>query len=150
MEGSIQIGRIESGDLESIRRLANHRLREEYTVELFQHFYETQSGCFLTAKDGSSVAGFILAVPLEETSLRVLMLVVNRSRERNGIGTSLMASAEAYASSRKMMSLVLEVGTKNEVAIEFYNKLGYKITTMIPEYYNDKTDALVMKKFLTM
>lgn len=146
----IQISRIEAGDLEPVRQLANQRLREKYNIELFQHFYETRPGCFLTAKEDGRVSGFILAIPMEEVSLRILMLVVSKSRERNGIGTSLMASAEAYASSRKMMTLVLEVGTVNESAIDFYSKIGFKITGMIPEYYNDKTNAFVMKKFLTM
>jgi len=150
MEGVLEITRVEAGDLETIRIMANRRLMEEYTLELFQHFYENQPGCFLTAKHEGSIVGFILAVPMEVTSLRILMLVVRGSRERNGIGTSMMSSAEAYASSRKMMSLVLEVGTKNEAAIEFYTKQGFKISGMIPEYYNDRSDAFVMKKFLTM
>jgi ribosomal-protein-alanine N-acetyltransferase len=150
MEGSVQIGRVEPGDLESIRKLANSRLKEEYTIELIQHFFETQSGCFLTAKDDKNIVGFILGIPMDESSLRILMLVVERPKERSGIGTKLMSYAEAYASSRKMMSLVLEVGTENKAAIEFYNNLGFKITKMISEYYNDKSDAFVMRKFLTM
>lgn len=150
MEGSIRISRVEAADLEHIRQLANSRLREEYNLELFQHFFENQPGCFLTAKEEGSIVGFILGIPMDETSLRILMLVVSRSRERNGIGTSLISSAEAYASSRKMMSLVLEVGTENKAALGFYNKLGFRIAKMISEYYNDRSDAFVMRKYLTM
>jgi ribosomal protein S18 acetylase RimI-like enzyme len=150
MVGSVKVARVEAGDLELLMKMANTRLREEYTLELFQHFFETQGGCFLTAKDGDEVVGFVLAVPMDNSSLRVLMLVVKGSKVRNGIGSALMSSAEVYASSRKMSSMLLEVGTNNEVALEFYKNLGYGIMGMIPEYYNDKTDAFVMRKYLPM
>jgi ribosomal protein S18 acetylase RimI-like enzyme len=150
MVGSVQVARVVAGDLEIIMKMANSRLREDYTLELFQHFFETQGGCFLAAKEGNEMLGFLLAVPMNNSSLRVLMLVVKGSRVRNGIGTSLMSSAETYAMSRKMTSIMLEVGIMNEIAVEFYKNLGYGITGMIPEYYNDKSDAFVMRKYLPM
>lgn len=150
MEEFIQVGRVEAADLYAIRTMANSRLREEYSIELFQHFFETQGGCFLAARDNDVVHGFLLAVPMDGSALRVLMLAVNGSEVRKGIGSELMASAEAYASSRKMSSVVLEVGSGNDIAVKFYKRIGYGITGMIPEYYNDRTDAFVMRKFLSM
>jgi ribosomal protein S18 acetylase RimI-like enzyme len=150
MDGPIQVGRVEAVDLEFIMNMANSRLGEEYTIELFQHFFEIYGGCFLSAKDDDGILAFILAVPLDVSTLRVLMLAVLSSKERLGIGSTLVRAAEVYAASRKITSMVLEVGTKNEVALEFYKKLGFGITGMIEEYYNDKSDAYVMRKFLPM
>jgi ribosomal protein S18 acetylase RimI-like enzyme len=150
MDPPIRVVRVEAADLETLMIMANSRLREDYSIELFQHFFETQGGCFFNAKDDDRSFGFILGVPMDSSSLRILMLVVEETNVRKGIGSMLLRAAEAYACSRKMTSLVLEVGTLNEVAIEFYKKHGFTITGVIPEYYNDKTDAFVMRKFLPM
>jgi ribosomal protein S18 acetylase RimI-like enzyme len=144
----MEIGRVEAHDLEIVRNLASSRLRESYSLDLFQHFYEHYPSCFFVARSQEGVIGFIIGIPMDELKLRVLMLAVKRSKVRNGVGTALMSSAETYASTRMMNSVVLEVGSKNGRAIEFYTKLGYKITGMIPEYYEDKSDAFVMRKFL--
>ncbi|MGA1819819.1 MAG: GNAT family N-acetyltransferase [Thermoplasmatota archaeon] len=150
MTDELQIARVEAGDLEAVRRLASSRLREDYTLELFQHLYENQSGCFLTAKAGTSLIGFIVGVPMDGSTLRILMLAVRTSWSKKGVGSMLMGSAEAYASHRKMSSVLLEVGTNNDEGIRFYTKLGYRITGLISEYYNDRTDAFVMRKFISM
>ncbi|MGA1793319.1 MAG: GNAT family N-acetyltransferase [Thermoplasmatota archaeon] len=150
MTAELQIARVDAHDLEAIRKLASSRLREDYTLELFQHLYENQSGCFLTAKESGSLLGFLVGVPLNGSTLRILMLAVRAPSSRKGVGSLLMGSAEAYASHRKMSSVMLEVGTNNEEGIKFYTKLGYRITGLIPEYYNDRTDAFVMRKFISM
>lgn len=144
------IGRVEASDLRSVSILANSRLRENYSIELFQHLYEDQPGCFLTAKEDNELLGFLVGVPVNGTSLRILMIAVKSTRTRHGIGAMLMGSAETYASIRKMNSIVLEVGTGNEDAIGFYNHLGYRMTGLIPEYYKDRSDAFVMRKFISM
>ena len=150
MNEGLQIARVEAHDLEALRKLASSRLREDYTLELFQHLYENQPGCFLTAKVEGSLIGFIVGVPLDGSTLRILMLAVKRSASRKGVGSLLLGSAEAYASHRKMSSVMLEVGTANDEGINFYTKLGYRLSGLIPEYYNDRSDAFVMRKFLSM
>ncbi|MBN1390915.1 MAG: GNAT family N-acetyltransferase [Candidatus Thermoplasmatota archaeon] len=150
MTGTLIIRRVEATDLEPLTRMANSRLREDYSIELLSHLYENQSGCFLTALDDDGLIGFIVGVPMGGSSLRILMLAVKRSRTRQGVGSELMRSAEAYASLRKMSSVVLEVGTRNDEALGFYKNLGYSITALIPEYYRDRSDAFVMRKFISM
>lgn len=144
----INISRIGPHQVEEARRLANRRLRETYSTELFLHFFENFRSCFLVASHDGKVAGFILGVPLEGVTLRILMLAVDEEYLMMGIGSSLMASAEAYAASRKMNSISLEVGVNNEDAINFYKRLGFAVTGMLSHYYEDRSDALVMRKAL--
>jgi ribosomal protein S18 acetylase RimI-like enzyme len=143
-----QIHRIEAMQLEDARNLANRRLRETYSAELFQHFFEDFRSCFLAASHDGDLAGFILGVPLDSSTLRILMLAVDENLTRRGIGCLLLTSAESYASTRKMTSVSLEVGTGNESAIHFYQKTGFSITGMLPQYYEDRSDAFVMRKTL--
>lgn len=150
MTGELVIGRVEAGDLGSVRILAKARLREGYTIELFQHLFESQPGCFLTAKEDDELMGFLVGVPVNGTSLRILMIAVKSTMTRRGIGSMLMGSAERYAFLRKMTSIVLEVGIGNKDAIGFYNHLGYQMTELITEYYKDRSDAFKMRKYLSM
>ena len=142
------IERISSHQLEQIRSMANRRLQENYTKELFNHFFENLRGCFLVALDGGKIRGFIVAVPKDETSLRVLMLVVDEGYEGRGAGKELMSAAEGYASSRKMGSITLEVGASNEKAVAFYTRIGFRIVGILKEYYEDRSDAFFMRKML--
>ncbi|MEA3558470.1 MAG: GNAT family N-acetyltransferase [Candidatus Thermoplasmatota archaeon] len=142
------IERIASHQLEQVRSMANKRLQENYTRELVDHFFENLNGCFLVAMEGEQLLGFIVAVPKDETSLRVLMLVVEEGYEGRGVGRKLMSAAEGYASSRKMGSIALEVGTSNEKAVVFYTRIGFRITGILDNYYEDRSDAFIMKKIL--
>ncbi|MFW3146600.1 MAG: GNAT family N-acetyltransferase [Thermoplasmatota archaeon] len=148
MSIELNISRIGPQQVEEARSLANRRLRETYSAELFQHFFENFNSCFLVASHDGRIAGFILGVPLEGITLRILMLAVDEGFLKMGVGSTLMASAEAYASSRKMSAISLEVGVKNEVAINFYKRLGFALTGMLPHYYEDGSDAFVMRKAL--
>ncbi|MFO8051155.1 MAG: GNAT family N-acetyltransferase [Thermoplasmatota archaeon] len=147
-DGGCTIERIDSDQLESVRSLANVRLREDYSKELFSHFFENFRGCFLVALEKDEVVGFLLAVPRDETALRILMLAVDENHLGKGIAKKLMKTAEGYASSRKMGSLVLEVGTDNTQAVGFYNRIGFRVVGILQEYYKDRTDAFIMKKIL--
>lgn len=142
------IERISIPYLEQVRKMANRSLRETYTEELFSHFFENFRGCFLVSLVEGELVGFLLAVPKDETSLRVLMLVVEERYQRMGLGRDMIEAAEGYASSRKMGSIVLEVGTENHEAVGFYNRMGFKIVGILSEYYEDRTDAFIMRKIL--
>jgi ribosomal protein S18 acetylase RimI-like enzyme len=61
---------------------------------------------------------------------------------RKGYGTKLIHSLRGYFP--QITQIVLEVNARNEAAIEFYRKLGFKVTTTRPRYYSDGADALLM------
>jgi ribosomal-protein-alanine N-acetyltransferase len=148
-EGLI-IRRVEGRDLERIRDLADTRLNEEYSEELFNHFFERYPQCFLVAENGKTVMGFVLGIPLDAKTMRILMLAVDENHTRMGIGSALMDASMKYARDRMMTTMVLEVGSMNKKAFDFYLKKGFKMTGVLTKYYKDRTDAFVMKRFLEM
>ncbi len=146
----VKIRRIESKDLSTVKMLADSRLNEDYSTDLFRFFFENHNGCFLVAEDSYAVIGFVIGIPLDARTLRIVMLAVDDRISGMGLGSSLMDASREYAKDRMMTSIVLEVRAKNDMAFEFYSKRGFKVTGMIPNYYNDKSDAFVMKRFLEM
>lgn len=64
----------------------------------------------------------------------------------NGIGKSLMDKAEELAIKEKMHKIYLETGKNWDVA-EFYKKLGYEQTGVLPQHYQ-RQDYIILSKFL--
>ncbi|MGA1822233.1 MAG: ribosomal protein S18-alanine N-acetyltransferase [Thermoplasmatota archaeon] len=146
----MNIRRIRQSDLDRVRTLANQMLRETYTEELMGHLFERFQHCFLVAASDEDICGFILGVPLDNLTLRILMIAVEKKYQRKGIGTNLLMAARRYAALRKMNSITLEVGIDNEGAQKFYQTQGFSITGLLENYYQDKTDAYVMRSYLVM
>jgi ribosomal protein S18 acetylase RimI-like enzyme len=69
---------------------------------------------------------------------------------RLGIGRTLMEAAEARFVELACTAITLEVAVDNHGAQTFYEGLGYAQTGRIRGYYADNTDALVMRKPLSV
>ena len=149
-EGSIEIRKVKNGDLETLRIMANRTLREEYSEELVNHLYERFNQCFMIAERDGEMIGFVLAVPVDEGTMRILMLAVDELSRRMGVGTLLMEAVKRYAMHRRARAITLEVEVNNKDAQEFYRGLGFEIIGMIQDYYRDRSNAYVMKRFLLM
>jgi ribosomal-protein-alanine N-acetyltransferase len=69
---------------------------------------------------------------------------------RLGIGRTLMEVAEARFVELACTAVTLEVAVDNHGAQAFYKRLGYEQTGRIRGYYADNTDAVVMRKPLSV
>ena len=67
---------------------------------------------------------------------------------RAGVGSRLIAAAEARSRVSKFSSIYLEAMVTNLSAIEFYKRHGYSILRTEPAYYSDGTDAFIFSKDL--
>ena len=65
-----------------------------------------------------------------------------------GLGTLLMSSAEAELKQAGCDYVSLEVAVDNEPALRFYKKHGYSVLKVLPRYYLDSIDGLLMGKKL--
>ena len=76
------------------------------------------------------------------------MCVLDEYRKK-GIATRLVQLLEEEFSLRGIKKIGLEVSIHNTIAHQFYKRLGYSMSTIVlPGFYNDGTDALVMFKNL--
>lgn len=81
-------------------------------------------------------------------SARLYSLVTAPRREGQGIGSALLAQAEATARERGIVTMRLEVRVDNDRAITFYLRHGYEIVGRTHDYYEDHSDAVRMRKRL--
>jgi ribosomal protein S18 acetylase RimI-like enzyme len=78
---------------------------------------------------------------------RIVLIIVEPQCQRKKIGTKLLSALEEKMNVLYgVKSFELQVHYKNNVAVFFYQKNGYKIVKKINNYYDRKEHAFLMKK----
>lgn len=117
-------------------------------AELHYFVHHPRSTSFI-AEQAGRLAGFCIVDWKLEAGKRVghfITIDVAPERQRSGIGRLLMQTAEEHLVSTGCVAFMLETGVGNDAALAFYRRLGYAETGRIPGYYQDGSDALVMRK----
>ncbi len=93
------------------------------------------SGYLAAARDGrivGSVSIALLPPPTEGSMMAAVptaevgIAVLDDARDA-GVGTALMAAAEAWAGARGVRVLILDMSARNVAAKRFYERLGYEV-----------------------
>jgi ribosomal-protein-alanine N-acetyltransferase len=135
-------------------------LPENYPYYFYELLYRNYPKAFFVAKVDNKIVGYIMC--RVEHSFRVSGIIPKFSKvghvvsigvlpdyRRLGIGSELMNRAmETLKNIYKCSEVYLEVRVSNEAAINFYDRLGFKIDRVIKHYYKDGEDAYVMSKGL--
>ena len=102
----------------------------------------------LVAEQDAALAGFI--VTERESDLgHIITLDVAEEQRRQGLGTALLAAAEARMFAAGVRQVCLETATDNQAAVAFWQKHGYRTQGVLKDYYMDKLDAYEMRKVLS-
>jgi ribosomal protein S18 acetylase RimI-like enzyme len=80
---------------------------------------------------------------------RLYSLAVGAHARGAGLGSALLAAAEADARARGCASMRLEVRVDNRPAIALYEQRGYLRSARLPRFYEDDADAWRYTKALT-
>lgn len=91
--------------------------------------------------DGEMVLGY-LEIRVLDGVIDIINVFTNENMRNKGIATSLFKYMFEHEKHDRIM---LEVNEKNTVAINLYNKLGFKEISMRDRYYNEDT-ALIMER----
>ncbi|MBN2040629.1 MAG: GNAT family N-acetyltransferase/peptidase C39 family protein [Spirochaetes bacterium] len=95
------------------------------------------------------IAGYAVVLFHTGTSLaRLYSIAVHPDHRGRHIGEKLLSEAERIAIEHECVYLRLEVRKDNGTSINLYRKFRYKQIGIIPEYYEDKMEALRFEKFL--
>ena len=97
---------------------------------------------------GSGVAGFIVAEANRRGVGHIISIDVLPTNRRFGLGSTLLASAEARLKTANCHTVVLETAVDNTGALSFYKRRGYDILKTSPRYYSNGIDAFVLGKRL--
>lgn len=137
-------------DLDAIVNLEHKCFKEnQITRRSFRRLLQSTSSETIVAEVAKHIIGFIIAVFRKNSSkARVFILCVDKHFRNYGIARVLCERIEKRALKRKCHTITLEVRANNRQAIRFYKALGYEVFGQYPEYFENKIDALRMKKKL--
>jgi len=98
---------------------------------------------FLVATCSGQVAGYAVAVMVEENVCHILSIAVAPGFQGHGVGSGLLRSLLRSCCSSGAATAMLEVNYVNYRAQRFYMKHGFFYLTMLPRYYG-KDHAIIM------
>lgn len=130
----------------SVIKLASETLPERYNPSLFNYFYETYSQGFIVAETAHKIIGFIVGVKTSPIKAKILMLSVSEIHRKKNIGSKLLIEFLKETSLENIKNVELEVRIDNKMAINFYQKHGFKIKKELKEFYQNGENAYTMAK----
>jgi ribosomal protein S18 acetylase RimI-like enzyme len=96
----------------------------------------------------SSIVGFVVAESSRRGMGHIITIDVRSEARRHQIGSSLLGAAEVRLRAAKCHAVRLETAVDNASAISFYKRHGYDVIKVIPHYYSNGLDALLLEKNL--
>jgi [ribosomal protein S18]-alanine N-acetyltransferase len=151
---TVQLRQYRAGDLQTIFQLDELCFSEEFRFDRqsMREFAEARDAITLIAEDeGGGLAGFAI-VHLQEVATKrygyVVTLDVSPENRRCGVGDRLMNEMEARARVAGAAWMGLHVFAKNDGAIRFYERRGYRRVGVKIDFYGRNLDAWVYRKDL--
>lgn len=124
-----------------------------YNADEMRFFLSMPSAINLVGVKGGRIQGFIVADRFRQRRAsrfmgRIITIDVAPEARRGGLGTLLLSAAERELQEAGCEYVFLEVAVDNESALRFYKKHGYSVVKVLPRYYLDSIDGLLMSKEL--
>ena len=117
------------------------------------YFLNMPSAITLVGEIKGKIQGFIIAdrfLPRRSSKSmgRIITIDVAPGVQHSGLGTRLMNKAEKELKAAGCDYISLEVAVDNKSALRFYKKHGYSVLKVLPRYYLNSVDGLLMGKKL--
>jgi len=124
-------------DLPEVVAIERQSFNHPYPLVVFTRYLRAT---FLVAELGQHLAGYIIGVKMGDKTL-IVSLAVHPLYRRRGVGASLVQRLM-----ERLPSSVTEIQVRpsNAAALGFYPTLGFERKQVIPRYYANGEDAVVM------
>ncbi len=148
--GGVFIRAAGEGDVEKMYRLEQMCFDiEAFSTHQLQYLINTKTAFSYVAEIDGDFAGFIIGLTNRNRFGkygRVYTLDVDDRFRRMGIATTLMDALMESLRKAGCTSCFLEVKMDNCKAIPLYEKMGFRRSRIVPNYYSCGVHALKMKK----
>lgn len=119
-----------------------------YSKEELRHYMKRPRAFTIVEENGAHIAGFIVAESGVRGPGHIITIDVLSASRRSGLGGRLLEAAEQRLLASGCRAVLLEVAVDNAAAIHFYTRHGYSVLKVLPRYYLDSVDGLMMGKRL--
>ena len=101
-----------------------------------------------SADPRSSILAFVVAESSRHGMGHIITIDVRPAARRHRVGSALLDVAEKRLRAAKCHAVRLETAVDNASALSFYKRHGYDVIKVIPHYYSNGVDALLLEKKL--
>lgn len=120
---------------------------DTFSENTFLSLYRRCSNLFIAAEVDKIITGYMVTCSYWKRG-RVISIAVDPIYRRKGIGSALVNFTLNQLRASYIKTLELEVRITNSEGICFWKSLGFFILKIVPNYYIDGTDALIMRKLI--
>ncbi len=146
MAARVEIRPFERRHLDRVLAIEGECFGEDaYPADLFLELHRECEGLFFVARRSRRIAGYCVA-SRSGTDAEIVSIGVAPEHRRAGIGSALLRHIIGRLKLRRVRTIVLTVRVDNATAIRLYRRLGFRPLGRIPRYYEDRSDALLMRK----
>jgi len=144
-DGEISIRPAQRADLLAIVSIEKQSFPQPWPYDAFETFLEEPA--FLVAECNGAVAGYVVADVTQTVGRRlghVKDIAVHPDRRGEGVGSALLSRSLSVLAAYGADTVKLEVRRSNERAKRLYREFGFDSLRLVPGYYQDDEDAIVM------
>ena len=121
---------------------------ETFTKQQIARLLTSYNSVSLIAREEGNIVGFVIGViQAEENSLigHIVTIDVSRSHRRMGLGIRLLQEIERIFKEKGVETCCLEAREDNRVALNLYQKLGYRKIGKLKNYYGNAHGMFLRK-----
>lgn len=145
---NLKLSKMSIEDLKSIKNVLASDFDNFWSFDVLEEELECDNSYVIVAKvDENTIVGFAgLKVILDEAD--IMNIVVKKDFRHNGIGSVLLENLINYSKDLNLKTITLEVNENNLSAIRLYDKFSFDKLGIRKNYYDGKSDAIIMSKKL--
>ena len=140
----MKISKFQLSDLENMMLFLDDNLTENYEKRVFHNIHQRWPEGFLLVKEEDNIVGVGCGAIMPNEKLRILILAMDERHQGKGFGKKLMDILIEESLVHGVKKVSLEV-RKDSEAINFYRKFGFSGVDVLPCYYQDGCDGIVME-----
>lgn len=143
----LHLRRFDRQDIEAVLRIERDSFpRDPYPERLFLLLARQSPDLFLVAERQGRLLGYAVGAIDGSATGRIVSIAVEPSSRREGTGRQLSEELLRRFDAAGTDRVLLESRVDNEPAIALWRKLGFEVLGILPGYYSDGTDALLMRR----
>lgn len=144
----MRINLVELKDLDEIYNLERKSFKKDaFSKDLILNLIMENTFFFKLndRKMSNKIVGFIIIIQDREERVNLINLLIRKRNQNKGCGTYLLDyTIRKVKEMHNIKAIVLNVNSKNKVAIKLYQKFNFRIVQKIENYYRQKIGAYLM------
>ena len=132
-------------DLDGLMLFLDDNITENYEKGVFLTIMKRWPEGFLVVRNDNRIVGVACGAIQLNSKLRILIIALEKYLRGKGLGKKLLNMMIEKSLMHGVKKVTLEV-RKDSEAILFYRKLNFSSVDVLPCYYQDGCDGIVMEK----